>query len=114
MHKPIIGWDIGGAHVKAAVLNEWGEAVSILQKPCPLWQGLDTLGLAVNQVMREVPPENYRHAVTMTGDLVDLFEGRDEGVKTIIETMKGLLSAEPLIYAGRLGVLDAAKTDTSH
>ncbi|MGR8952895.1 MAG: hydantoinase/oxoprolinase family protein [Gammaproteobacteria bacterium] len=114
MNNAMIGWDIGGAHVKAAVLNEVGQLTSIIQKPCPLWQGLDKLRVAVDSILQELPAAAYRHAVTMTGELVDLFQGRDDGVKTIIETMMALLSADPLIYAGRLGFLDASKTDKRH
>ncbi|MEC4748980.1 hydantoinase/oxoprolinase family protein [Methylomicrobium sp. Wu6] len=111
----IIGWDIGGAHIKAAVLNARGELTAIRQKPCPLWQGLDKLRSAVDSIMHELPSAPYRHAITMTGELVDLFAGRDDGVKTIIETMIGLLpGADLLIYAGKLGFLNASKLDSRH
>lgn len=115
MRNEIIGWDIGGAHVKAAALNVRGEIVAIIQKPCPLWQGVDKLKLAVTAILEELPHASCRHAVTMTGELVDLFEQRDDGVRTIIETMTGLLpSAEMLIYAGNQGFLNRVKLDRSH
>ncbi|MGR8941970.1 MAG: hydantoinase/oxoprolinase family protein, partial [Gammaproteobacteria bacterium] len=65
MNNAMIGWDIGGAHVKAAVLNEVGQLTSIIQKPCPLWQGLDKLRVAVDSILQELPAAAYRHAVTM-------------------------------------------------
>jgi probable H4MPT-linked C1 transfer pathway protein len=115
MNSEIIGWDVGGAHVKAAAFNRRGEIIAIIQKPCPLWQGIDKLRLAVNAILQEMPKRAYRHAVTMTGELVDLFESRDDGVKTIIAAMASLLPAsEMLIYAGRLGFIDAAKADREH
>lgn len=110
----MIGWDIGGAHLKAAVLNDLGELTVVIQKPCPLWQGLDKLRVAVNSILEELQPANYRHAITMTGELVDLFQGRGDGVKTIIEEMVGLLSRDPMVFAGKLGFLAASKTDKSH
>ncbi|WP_024299852.1 hydantoinase/oxoprolinase family protein [Methylomicrobium lacus] len=115
MANEIIGWDIGGAHVKAAVLNSRGELAAIMQKPCPLWLGLDKLRAAVAAVMSELPPAPYRHAITMTGELVDLFEGRDDGVKTIIEAMSELLpGADVVLYAGKLGFLKAPEVDHKH
>ena len=49
----IIGWDIGGAHVKAAVINPAGEIIAVYQQPCPLWKGLDQLHSAVTRIMHE-------------------------------------------------------------
>ena len=37
----IMGWDIGGAHLKAVMLDAKGDVVSSIQLPCPLWKGLD-------------------------------------------------------------------------
>jgi probable H4MPT-linked C1 transfer pathway protein len=116
MAKEVIGWDIGGAHVKAAAMNGHGELTGILQKPCPLWQGLDKLRLAVDAILSELPAaSSCRHAITMTGELVDLFAGRDDGVKTILAAMTGLLpGSEPLVYGGRLGFLEASKVNQRH
>jgi probable H4MPT-linked C1 transfer pathway protein len=109
MMNEMIGWDIGGAHVKAAAMNGRGELTAVLQKPCPLWQGVDKLRFAVEAILSELPVSSYRHAITMTGELVDLFAGRDDGVKTILATMVELLpKGELLVYAGRLGFLEAS------
>lgn len=110
-----IGWDIGGAHLKAAWVNCNGELAAVVQKPCPLWQGLDKLRDAAASVLRELPPADCRHALTMTGELVDLFAGRDDGVRAIIAAMRELLpGAELLIYAGKLGFIEASRIDASH
>jgi probable H4MPT-linked C1 transfer pathway protein len=115
MMNEIIGWDIGGAHVKAAVMNRRGELVAVFQKPCPLWQGLDKLRVAVELILSELPASSYHHAITMTGELVDLFAGRDDGVKTILATMVGLLpQGELVVYAGRLGFLEASTVNHNH
>lgn len=111
----MIGWDIGGAHVKAAVINKRGELTGVTQKPCPLWQGLDKLRFAVGAIMNELPTVPSCHAITMTGELVDLFAGRDDGVKTIIDTMIELLpGADLLVYAGKQGFLEASKVNSNH
>lgn len=110
-----VGWDIGGAHVKAAMVNGSGEILRIFQEPCPLWQGMDRLGGAVNRIKAQLPEKKCRHAVTMTGELVDLFEDRDDGVHRIIEAMTQMLGRHGiLIYAGKLGFLNAGDVDNRH
>ncbi len=115
MQTNIVGWDIGGAHVKAAVINSAGKVVAVYQQPCPLWKGLDQLQHAVNTIMRELAGANHRHAMTMTGELVDLFDNRDDGVKQIIRAMTELLpGSEILVFSGRQGLLAAAQVEAGH
>lgn len=114
MRANIVGWDIGGAHVKAAVISA-GEIVAVYQQPCPLWKGLDQLQHAVNAIMQELAGSNCRHAITMTGELVDLFDNRDHGVGQIIQTMIDLLpDSEMLVFAGRQGFLKSSQVETRH
>ncbi|MGZ5052586.1 MAG: hydantoinase/oxoprolinase family protein [Methylobacter sp.] len=114
MHTEIIGWDIGGAHVKAAVVKN-GSIVAVYQQPCPLWKGLDQLRNAVNTIMREHIDSNSCHAITMTGELVDLFENRDQGVKQIIATMQELLpNSEMLVFAGQNKFLKPTQIKAEH
>ncbi len=111
----MIGWDIGGAHVKAAVIDSGGEIIAVYQQPCPLWKGLAQLQQAVTAIMQELPDTNHRHAMTMTGELVDLFDNRDDGVKQIIQTMTDLLpGSEILVYAGQQGFLKTSLIETKH
>lgn len=109
MQQGIIGWDIGGAHIKAAVLETNGKFSKVLQLPCPLWKGIEFLNKAVSQILAEAPDYDCIHAITMTGELVDLFESRGQGVETIIQTMQAALPNEKLfIYTGLDGL---AKSD---
>jgi probable H4MPT-linked C1 transfer pathway protein len=111
----IIGWDIGGAHVKAAVINPAGEILAVYQQPCPLWKGLDQLQSAVTRILQDASGSNDLHAVTMTGELVDLFEHREDGVKQIIRTMTTLLPQQRcLLFAGTEGFLDSDQVEASH
>src|SRR4051812_26207955 len=77
-----VGWDVGGAHVKACLL-EGERIVDVAQWPCPLWRGLDQLDVAL-ATARERWPQAWdartRHVATMTGEMVDLFADREEGV----------------------------------
>ncbi|WP_305907590.1 hydantoinase/oxoprolinase family protein [Methylomarinum sp. Ch1-1] len=109
MQQHIIGWDIGGAHVKAALLDGEGSVVDVLLLPCPLWQGMAYLAEAVQTVLAHFSEPDCRHALTMTGELVDLFDSREQGVRRIIEAMLDYLQGKELaVYAGRRGFLSPA------
>jgi probable H4MPT-linked C1 transfer pathway protein len=115
MQVNTIGWDIGGAHVKAALINADGCCVAVYQQPCPLWKGLDQLHNAVNIILTDMPAADAVHAITMTGELVDLFDNRDDGVSSIIDTMRILLpDTAPLIFAGQQGFVESSKIRTEH
>lgn len=106
----IMGWDIGGAHVKAAVINPAGKVIAVYQQPCPLWKGLDQLRNSVMLILDEASAWYYQQAITMTGELVDLFEDRDDGVKQIIDTMTMLLpKTHCLVFAGQQGFLESGQ-----
>jgi (4-(4-[2-(gamma-L-glutamylamino)ethyl]phenoxymethyl)furan-2-yl)methanamine synthase len=101
----VIGWDIGGAHVKASLLQR-GRVVDVAQWACPLWQGLDHLEHALASARERWPAaDSAQHAVTMTGEMVDLFEHREEGVQRIAALLSDRLSAtSPLrFFAGDAG-----------
>lgn len=115
MQSNIVGWDIGGAHVKAAEINQNGEVIAVIQQPCPLWKGMDQLQMAVKTIRRELTNADSRHAITMTGELVDLFANRADGVKQIIDAMNALLPGkEILVFAGKTGFLKPGQIETPH
>ena len=76
------GLDVGGAHLKAARVGGDGRVEVALQVPCALWQGLDRLERALAEVLDAVGPVGAV-AVTMTGELADLFADRADGVRQI-------------------------------
>ncbi|MDG1073599.1 MAG: hydantoinase/oxoprolinase family protein [Methylophilaceae bacterium] len=99
MHKTL-GWDIGGAHVKAVLLDRDGAVLKVQQQACPLWMGLDKLEVAILSVLAhfDVVASQVRHAVTMTGELVDWFANRHEGVVAIADFVAPLLGGHVLFY----------------
>ncbi|WP_428354138.1 hydantoinase/oxoprolinase family protein [Methyloprofundus sp.] len=102
----VIGWDIGGAHLKAAWLNSAGEVVAVYQEPCHLWQGLDKLEKALTDILLQIPKQTVQHVITMSGELVDLFSSRAEGVTEIIALSQRVLGQQTLlVYAGRQGFI---------
>jgi (4-(4-[2-(gamma-L-glutamylamino)ethyl]phenoxymethyl)furan-2-yl)methanamine synthase len=106
MSLSVIGWDIGGAHLKAALLDGAGQSLHVVQVPCPLWQGIAKLDQAFVEVMKQLPSAVYRHAVTMTGELVDGFDSRQQGVAAIIASvLRQFPNGDCWIYAGSAGFL---------
>lgn len=110
-----IGWDIGGAHVKVAVVYQ-KKIIAIHQAPCLLWQGLAQLEHAVQILLKKLPTEtNQHHAITMTGELVDLFANRHDGVQQIIKTMMTLLvNCDVHIFCGKQELLPVAEINETH
>lgn len=102
-----LGWDLGGAHLKAVQIDAAGRVESVVQVPCPLWQGLDRLESAIDEVLEQIPAPATRHAVTMTGELTDLFEDRTQGVKSLVELVVRRFPGDDIrVYAGGAGLLD--------
>jgi (4-(4-[2-(gamma-L-glutamylamino)ethyl]phenoxymethyl)furan-2-yl)methanamine synthase len=104
-----LGWDLGGAHLKAVQLDRAGRVEAVAQAPCPLWQGLDRLDTAIDAVLARLPRRATRHAVTMTGELADLFEDRVQGVRALTGFIERRFAGEVIrVYAGPEGLLDTA------
>ncbi len=102
MDESMIGWDVGGAHLKAARV-EAGRVVAALQLPCPLWLGLSRLPEAIAEAMARLGPAPC-HAATMTGELADVFASRVEGVAHIAGVLEASLGpARVRLWAGRTG-----------
>jgi probable H4MPT-linked C1 transfer pathway protein len=100
-----IGWDVGGAHLKAARVVD-GRVVNVIQLPCPLWLGIERLDEALSAACTRLGSAD-RHSATMTGELADVFANRQEGVAAIADRLAHAVAPAPLrIYAGRLGFLD--------
>jgi probable H4MPT-linked C1 transfer pathway protein len=104
-----VGWDIGGAHLKVAAVDAGGCVVAALQVPCALWRGLPQLQSALEQALASLPSGAAQapHAATMTGELADAFADRDEGVRSIVETLRHCLDATRLrVFAAERGFVD--------
>ena len=98
----IIGWDIGGAHVKAARVQR-GALLDAAQWPCPLWRGVAELEGALAAAHARWPDlAEQRHAVTMTGEMVDAFANREDGVRRIAQVL-GRALPRPSFFAGDAG-----------
>lgn len=95
-----LGWDVGGAHLKACLLDE-GRLRDIAQWPCPLWQGLEHLEAALVLARSRWDAAwqaGVAHAATMTGEMVDLFADRAEGVARIADRLAHSLGSSLVLF----------------
>jgi len=110
----LMGWDIGGAHVKVA-FHDGASIVEVQQLACPLWKGVHELQKCIKTIQKHAEYEQYNHVVTMTGELVDHFDNREKGVLAIInEISNSLASNKVLYYAGKEGFLDSKTAIAEH
>jgi (4-(4-[2-(gamma-L-glutamylamino)ethyl]phenoxymethyl)furan-2-yl)methanamine synthase len=101
----VIGWDIGGAHLKAARVKH-GRVEAVVQAPSPLWLGLGSLESAFDALRAQLSSADH-HVITMTGELCDVFPSRREGVAGLAAIAANRLApAAPTFYAGRAGFVD--------
>ena len=104
-----IGWDIGGAHLKAA-RSDNARIVDALQLASPLRLGLDAVADAFAHATARLGAAD-RHVITMTGELADTFTSRREGVERLSAlAVRALAPTAVSLYAGRAGFIspDAA------
>jgi probable H4MPT-linked C1 transfer pathway protein len=105
--QKVIGWDIGGAHVKAACVED-GHVTHVRQLACPLWLGADRLAPVLETLRSAFGPADL-HVATMTGELADVFPNRRTGVLAIADALvRGLPSDRLRLYAGRRGLIAAS------
>jgi (4-(4-[2-(gamma-L-glutamylamino)ethyl]phenoxymethyl)furan-2-yl)methanamine synthase len=98
----VIGWDIGGVHLKAA-RAENGRIVEAVQIASPLRTGLEPLEKAFAEATARMGAA-HRHVVTMTGELADTFSSHSEGVERLAMLAAGELVDAPVsLYAGPAG-----------
>jgi (4-(4-[2-(gamma-L-glutamylamino)ethyl]phenoxymethyl)furan-2-yl)methanamine synthase len=107
----VVGWDIGGAHLKAACVEN-GRITAAIQVAAPLRLGLERLAHAFAEAKALIGQADCQ-AVTMTGELADTFSSRAEGVARLTAAaVRELAQSRVMIYAGRAGFVapaDAAK-----
>ena len=107
----VIGWDIGGVHLKAARAED-GRIVEAVQVPSPFRFGLAKLGDAFTQAKAAIGAAPY-HAVTMTAELADTFTSRQDGVAQLAAIAAQQLDGDIKLYAGRAGFV-APSEATNH
>ncbi len=124
--RAVAGWDVGGAHIKAASVvsdGERGEEVRIVVRPFEIWREPDMLPSILTEVGDELGIQGARAAaVTMTAELSDVFRTKRDGVLFVLDGMERAFPHAPLHFlsitgefvpaqAARLRLLDFAATN---
>ena len=102
--RVVIGWDIGGVHLKAARAED-GRIVKAAQYASPLRSGTGPLEDAFFQACKDMGPSD-RNVITMTGELADIFSSREDGVEQLSSIAERALK-NVSIYAGPIGFVSA-------
>ena len=103
------GWDIGGAHLKLAVISA-GVVSAVRQVACPLWQGIAQLRAGLQALRAEFEFDGAVHAVSMTGELCDIFASRAAGVTAILAVFEEVVAGKIVVYAGAQGWFNVAQS----
>ncbi|MBP0614651.1 hydantoinase/oxoprolinase family protein [Jiella mangrovi] len=108
-----LGWDVGGAHLKAALAQD-DRILRVWQEQTPIWQGLDHLEAGLGKILGEIDAATIdRHAVTMTGELSDVFSSRRDGVEKLSRLFAERLSGDVSLYGGAAGFLSPGDARSS-
>ncbi|MGB8633629.1 MAG: hydantoinase/oxoprolinase family protein [Xanthobacteraceae bacterium] len=102
----VIGWDIGGVHLKA-VRAESGKIVKAAQYASPLRSGTQLLQNALVRARGDMGQAN-RNVITMTGELADIFTSRQDGVEQLSRLAERELE-NVSVYAGPLGFVSGTE-----
>lgn len=95
------GLDVGGAHLKIALVEN-GKPIVLQQHACALWQGIGKLDEALYAARPLLDRANHI-AITMTGELSDLFDNRLDGVTELVEWLSWELGESVRFWQGPRG-----------
>jgi len=99
------GWDLGGANLKLAQAKD-GRITAVTQIPCPRLADPKKFNQALDEALK-TGAAGGRHAVTMTGELSDVFPSRAIGVAYLVGLMGKATGADTLFYSLRDGLIGA-------
>jgi (4-(4-[2-(gamma-L-glutamylamino)ethyl]phenoxymethyl)furan-2-yl)methanamine synthase len=102
----VIGWDIGGVHLKA-VRAENGRIVKATQYASPLRSGTELLQNALVRARGDMGHAD-RNVITMTGELADIFTSRQDGVEQLLRLAERELE-NVSVYAGPSGFVSGTE-----
>jgi len=83
MREPIIGWDVGGANIKAARIERGQSSPAMFERALPLWRELQRLPTVLAEAAETLGSTRTR-AVTMTAELAECFANEREGVAGVL------------------------------
>lgn len=109
----VAGLDVGGANLKVARVDG-GRLIAACEIACELWNGLAELDRALDAAA-ELISGAQSIALTMTGELCELFPSRRDGVITLATHLERRFGETATFYRGLrgFGTASAARDDWS-
>ncbi len=89
----VLGWDIGGANVKAALAA--GESLVVASRPYSIWENPKGLCGVLSEIAAELGPAEAV-GVTMTAELADCFPTKKEGVAFVLDALQATFPRTPI------------------
>ena len=112
MKSPILGWDVGGANVKAVLIGEDDPSgPKVLERPFALWREPHRLPEVLAEAAGCLGGARTM-AVTMTAELADCFATKREGVAFVLDAFRTAFpDVRPWVYGvdGRFRSAEAAR-----
>ena len=93
----IIGWDIGGAHIKVAEIDFKKKKTKTEQIYSPIWKNINNLKKSIKLIKKKFKKSDY-HAITMTAELSDIFLNRMHGSKYIVKLSSKILEEKKIFF----------------
>ena len=118
MKAPILGWDVGGANIKAVRIERGdgegpGRSPAVVRRPFPLWRDPDGLPGALAEIACILGEADIM-AITMTAELADCFATKREGVVSVLDAFRAAFPGAALrVYGvdGRFRSVEAAREE---
>lgn len=89
---PILGWDVGGANIKAARVEGPHSDPRMLERPFPLWREPHRLAHVLAETAAALGSAPTM-AVTMTAELADCFATKRDGVAAVLDAFSAAFPA---------------------
>ena len=109
----IIGWDIGGAHIKAAKIDFKKKTSKTTQIYSPIWKNINYLKKTITLIKKKLGKTNY-HAITMTAELSDIFPDRKNGVKYVVNLSSKILGEKNIFFYSKKSFLKKKSAIKKH
>jgi probable H4MPT-linked C1 transfer pathway protein len=98
MTGAIVGWDVGGANIKAARLDERSAELVLLERYLPMWREVHRLPAVLAEMAATLRPAEAM-AITMTAELADCFATKREGVAGVLDAFADAFpGTDPWVY----------------
>ena len=112
MTSAIIGWDIGGANIKAALVDPAEHVAPVLvEQPFALWRDPHRLPHILTEIAHQLGTVRTM-AATMAAEVADCFATKREGVAFVLDALSGAFPGIDIrVYGvdGHFRSIDAAR-----